>query len=228
MPVWAVYMTASPTPGLPKRSRTVVYIDGFNLYYGALKGTPHKWLDLQKYFTMLRPADSIEAIKYFTALVSGPKRLHQEAYLRALATLPNVEITVGKFKKKRFQCLHTTCSHAGDRFFDALEEKRTDVNIAVAMVDDAYQDRCDQFVLVSGDSDLVPAIGIIRSRFPSKKITVYVPHIPAPNNTRGFAVELRTAAHAHRNLPLNILKLAQFPAQLPDGHSGTIYKPPAW
>jgi hypothetical protein len=27
--------------------RTIVYIDGFNLYYGAVKGTPYKWLDLK-------------------------------------------------------------------------------------------------------------------------------------------------------------------------------------
>jgi hypothetical protein len=116
-------MTASPHPGLPKALRTFVYIDGFNLYYGALKGTPHKWLDLDKYFRMLRPADDIQAIKYFTALVSGPTRANQEIYLRALATLPGVEIVVGKFKKKRFQCIHSSCSYVGNRFFDALEEK---------------------------------------------------------------------------------------------------------
>ena len=39
------------------------------------------------------------------------------------------------------------------RFFDVYEEKRTDVNIAVYMLDDAYQDACDNFVLVSGNSD---------------------------------------------------------------------------
>ena len=53
-------MTASlPTPGLPKRTRAIVYIDGFNLYYGALKGTAYKWLDLDRYFRMLRPADPL-------------------------------------------------------------------------------------------------------------------------------------------------------------------------
>jgi 6-hydroxy-3-succinoylpyridine 3-monooxygenase len=222
-------MTASlPTPGLPRRNKAIIYIDGFNLYYGALKGTAFKWLDLDRFFRLLRPADDIQVIKYFSALVTGPKRLDQETYLRALATLPNLEVIVGKFKNKRFQCTNGACSHAGDRFFEAKEEKRTDVNIAVAMVDDAYQNRCDHFILISGDSDLVPAISVIRSRFPAKKITVYVPHIPSPTNTRGFAVELRTAAHTNRDLPLNILSKAQFPSTIQDGFGGTICKPRSW
>jgi len=208
--------------------RTIIYIDGFNLYYGALKGTPHKWLNLQKYFQMLRPADDIRSIKYFTAMVSGPTRKNQEAYLKALGTLPLVEVVLGKFKSKRYQCRLTLCTHSGDRFFDGVEEKRTDVNIAVSMVDDAYQNACDQLILVSGDSDLVPGIAMIRTRFPNKKILVYVPHIPAPTSTRGFAVELRNAAHVNRDLPLNFLKHAQFPVQIPDSVGNAIHKPATW
>jgi uncharacterized LabA/DUF88 family protein len=177
---------------------------------------------------MLRPDDDIKAIKYFTALVTGPTRAHQETYLKALATLPLVEIILGKFKRKRIHCTESSCMHTGNRRFETVEEKRTDVNIAVSMLDDAYQDACDQLVLISGDSDLVPGISTIRTRFPAKKITVYVPFIPALSTTRGFAVELRTAAHAHRDLPLNLLPRAQFPTQVPDGIGGTVTKPAAW
>ncbi len=60
------------------RQRTIIYIDGFNLYYGALKGTAYKWLNLERYFTMLRPHDNLHAIKYFTAIVTGQDRSHQE------------------------------------------------------------------------------------------------------------------------------------------------------
>ena len=49
------------------------------------------------------------------------------------------------------------------------EEKRTDVNIAVFMLDDAYRDMCDQFVIFSSDSDLVPAVNMVRLRFPKKE-----------------------------------------------------------
>jgi 6-hydroxy-3-succinoylpyridine 3-monooxygenase len=208
--------------------RTIVYIDGFNLYYGAIKGTSHKWLNLQRYFEMLRPADDLRAIKYFTALVSGPSRSRQDTYLRALATLPLVEVILGRFKTRRYKCRHPMCSYTGDRLFDGVEEKRTDVNIAVSMVVDAYEDRCDQFVLVSGDSDLVPAMSLIRARFPAKKLFVYVPHIPSLMSARGFAVELRTSAHVNRDLPLNILPRAQFPARVSDGIGGFIEKPAVW
>jgi hypothetical protein len=42
--------------------RSIIYVDGFNLYYGAVRGGPHKWLDLQKYFTMLRPGYRLRSI----------------------------------------------------------------------------------------------------------------------------------------------------------------------
>ena len=102
------------------------------------------------------------------------------------------------------------------------------MNIAVSMLDDAYQNACDQFVLVSGDSDLVPGVNLVRTRFPTKKVIVYVPHIPALSSTRGAAVELRSSATTHRDLPLNLLRHAQFRAQIPDGAGGLITKPPSW
>ena len=50
--------------------RTIVYIDGFNLYYGCLKNTPYKWLNLEKLFMqLLDKKHKIIAVKYFTARV---------------------------------------------------------------------------------------------------------------------------------------------------------------
>jgi uncharacterized LabA/DUF88 family protein len=109
--------------------------------------------------------------------------------------------------------------------FDTCEEKRTDVNIAVYMLDDAYNDKCDNFVLVSGDSDLVPPIKMIRHRFPTKQVIVYV---PAQHPTRSHAVELRSSANLSRNLPQNMLKPSQFGTPLPDGYGGTLIKPSTW
>jgi 6-hydroxy-3-succinoylpyridine 3-monooxygenase len=68
------------------KPRTIVYIDGFNLYYGAVKDTPWKWLDLAKLFHMIRPADDIHCGRYFPAMVNGPTKPNQEIYLQALAT----------------------------------------------------------------------------------------------------------------------------------------------
>lgn len=53
---------------------TIIYVDGFNLYYGALKAGSYKWLDLGKFFRLLRPADTIRNIRYFTAIVDPPSR----------------------------------------------------------------------------------------------------------------------------------------------------------
>ncbi len=85
--------------------RTRVYIDGFNLYYGAVKGTSFKWLDLVELARkVLPPGHNIERVKYFTARVAGafdpgaPAR--QQVYLSALQTLPEVEIHFGNFLAK--------------------------------------------------------------------------------------------------------------------------------
>ena len=214
-------------PAAPvSKPRTIVYVDGFNLYYGALRATPRlKWLDIEKFCRLLRPSDDIRMIRYFSALVTGPTKPNQEAYLKALSTTPLVTVILGKFKLKNVKCGVAACSTAGSKWFKIPEEKRTDVNIAVFMVDDAYQDACDQLIIFSGDSDLVPAVNMIRTRHPQKKIIVYV---PSQNLIRGAAVELRTAAHRHRTLPLNLLPLAQFPNQIPDGAGGFITRPAAW
>ena len=84
--------------------RTIVYVDGFNLYYGSLKNTPFKWLDLPLLFeTILQPHHDIRLVKYFTATISGtpqdqsaPQR--QATYLRALQQFrPSVEVHLGHF-----------------------------------------------------------------------------------------------------------------------------------
>jgi uncharacterized LabA/DUF88 family protein len=105
------------------------------------------------------------------------------------------------------------------------EEKRTDVNIAVQMVTDAFHDACDKFILVSGDSDLVPGVNRVKTLFPHKEVVVYV---PTRDPMRGAAVELRASADKDRNLPLDLIAKSQFPANIPDGSGGLITKPAGW
>ncbi len=207
------------------KKRSIVYIDGFNLYYGALKGTQHKWLNLERFFHYLRSDDDIQRIRYYSALLSGPRGARQEIYLKAIATLPLVSVSLGRFKAKQVHCRVGACQHAGNRIFQAPEEKHTDVNIAVDMLDDAYQCACERMVLVSGDSDLVPGLNRVKARFPSIELIVYV---PSRNPVRGAAVELRASADKDRTLPLNLLPKAQFPASVPDGSGGVIRKPQGW
>ena len=204
--------------------RSIVYVDGFNLYYGALRRGPYKWLDLDRYFRMLRNEDDLQAIKYFTAEVSGKSSSHQNTYLRALSTLPLVEIVLGRFKEKEVRCQVRSCKFAGDRMFKRTEEKRTDVSIALHLLDDAHRDMCDLQVIVSGDSDLVPAVTMVREQFPEMGIVVYV---PARSGVRGAATEIRFAAGKHKTLPLGLLKRAQLPDTIAEG-SGSIQKPSSW
>jgi hypothetical protein len=86
--------------------RTHVYVDGFNLYYGALRGTAFKWLDIAEMCRLLLPAHDIRRIVYCTARVNGrptdpeqPQR--QQAYLRALRTIPNLDIVYGHHALQR-------------------------------------------------------------------------------------------------------------------------------
>jgi uncharacterized LabA/DUF88 family protein len=204
--------------------RSIVYVDGFNLYYGAIKGGPHKWLDLERYFRMLRPGDEIVAVKYFTALIDGPRQSRQETYLAALASLPSVTIILGKFKKKTLKCGVRECQYPGSRLFQSVEEKQTDVNVALHLLDDGYDDRCDQFIITSGDSDLVPAIRMVRATWPAKRVFVY---IPARSDIRGAAVEIRSAADKARTLPLELLRHCHLPPTVQTS-AGPVRKPQDW
>ena len=207
------------------KRRSIIYIDGFNFYYGAVRGSAYKWLDLEACFRRLRPDDDLRRIHYFTALVDGAKRARQQTYLRALATLPLVNVILGKFKLKQVKCRVPACTYSGSRTFETPEEKRTDVNIALQLLDDALHDRADRFVLVSGDSDLVPALEMVKAQTPEKELIVYV---PSRHPVRGAATELRSAADKNKTFPLALLRVSQFPSIVPDGRGGTIRKPVEW
>ena len=85
------------------RLRTIVYVDGFNLYYGCLKDSAERWLDVGALCERMLSSDSeIVGIEYFTARVKGrPGNPHagqrQQTYFRALATVPNLTIHYGRF-----------------------------------------------------------------------------------------------------------------------------------
>ena len=85
--------------------RVRVYVDGLNLYYGALKGTGFKWVNLVELVRQLIPADhAIDKLLYFTARVSGTPDIkapaRQQVYLNALNTLSEVEVHLGSFLSK--------------------------------------------------------------------------------------------------------------------------------
>ena len=183
-----------------EKIKTIIYIDGYNFYYGRLRNADgnFKWLDIVKLFQHILqsqdPNSEIVKIKYFTAMALGQFATHgnksteaQQAYHRALEVLyPDVlEIILGSHvaAKKRLP----TVNPANPNVFDktqrsevwVLEEKKTDVQIALAMYKDVVKRNCQQVVLCSNDSDLEPALQEIREEKPEFKIGVVMPLRPA-------------------------------------------------
>lgn len=145
------------------RERLTVYVDGFNLYHGLhdATGTELLWLDLVKLARNLRPKSSIVRVKYFTAMVTGDPEAQsrQDRYISALKALYPGRVTVilGKYmKKKRF------CRECGATW-SSYEEKQTDVNIAVHLVADVAAKLADSFMVISADSDVIPAVKMGRA-----------------------------------------------------------------
>lgn len=177
--------------------KTVVYIDGFNLYYGAISNTPYKWLDVVKLFTRIskekEPETEIITIKYFTAPVlgkvarSGLKAMEsQNMYHKALRNLypKTLQIIQGYFQVEERDMPKFRNPIDKDKTVKVwkIEEKKTDVNIALEMLLDA-QEGIEQVVLVSNDTDLLPAILKIRKHKPDVKIAVIIPKKENLKNT---------------------------------------------
>ena len=198
--------------------KVIVYIDGFNLYYGirSTGKTTLKWLDVEKLaHGFLRPNTHLEQVKYFTAMVNvrenEPPR--QKLYLQALEHhCDKLTIIKGRFLKKGEICRN--CNHYNSTF----EEKKTDVNIACEMLADAYENRCDVAFLVSGDSDLVPAV---------EKIIAMDKRVIIVNPPRRKSSELNKVASTNFYLHPNRLKKCLLPAEISIGKK-TITMPEEW
>lgn len=220
-------MRAPPGTTPPPDLRTSVYIDGFNFYYGAVKGTPYKWLDFKRLLGfVLHPRNRITTIKYFTALVSGrgdpDQPIRQQTYLNALqAHIPELSIHYGLFKTTRVMAYLATPIQ-GQQFAEIVktEEKGSDVNIAVHMLNDAWLDRYDCAVLVSNDSDLAETLSLIRQQHPAKKIGLI---FPRPS---GYPVrDLMTKVHFMQRIRRGVLANSQLPNPIP---GTTIHRPASW
>ena len=211
---------------------TNVYIDGFNLYYRALRRSPqYKWLDLAKLSQALLPNHRINRIRFFTAIVDQRpgddplKQRRQLLYLRALQTIPNLSIHYGQFKTRN---IWRRRARANPDLDDPVlvmntEEKRTDVNLASYLLMDGYDGDYEQAIVISNDSDLALPIEIVRDRL-DHPIGVVNPNTSRTGLT---PAELRQAATFLRQIRPNALKNSQFPDSLVDG-TGVFFKPAIW
>ena len=211
--------------------KTIIYIDGFNLYY-RLKNTPYKWLNIQKLgqFYLGFKQNQIIKIKYFTALVKekseDPSNIsRQHRYLRALNRIPNLEIIFGQFKKRQvtgLKCHYENGEYKEGRELTVIskwEEKESDVNIATHIVADAFKDEFDCAVLVSNDTDLKTPLRYIKENL-KKSVGIISPR-------RNIHIELMKASHFQKRISNKVLEQCQFPEKMKDD-KGEFFCPPKW
>lgn len=200
--------------------RVITYIDGFNMYCGIKsKGWQrYFWLDVQALSRNLLKADqTLSQTKYFTARVSGPadKAKRQRTYIDAIQTRPEVSIFFGHFLATPRECRN--CGFT----YDAFQEKMTDVNIAVELLQDAFQDAFDTAILMSADSDLIASIEAVKKLFPQKRIIVVCP----PGR---FSVNLTKAAHGYITLGHGLIEKSQFPNEVTTASGFVLRRPTSW
>ncbi len=225
--------------------RTIVYIDGYNLYYGCLKYTKYKWLDVSKLFTNIikiqSPYSVIQNIKYFTADIKtkmasqGHKAQQaQNSYQRAMELKSNkIDIIKGYYSLERAKLPRYKKPPSKKDAIEVwrLEEKQTDVNIALHAYRDATKKLCDQIVIVSNDSDLEPLLKMIREEMAETiEIGIIIPirkskdgksHRPPNNSLSNYANWTR------QHILEEELKNSQFADKIPTKKK-PIIKPDYW
>ncbi len=164
---------------------------------------------------VIGPEDTIEGVFYFTAFAywNRPKVARHKEYIKVLRSV-GVEVIRGRFMRKETEC------HLCHRFYVTHEEKRTDVNIALKILRDAIEDRYDRALIISADSDLLPAIKAVQNCVPGKDIGVMF-----PIGRGGY--ELRNNADFRRKMTEKLLKTSQFPDKVRIGDK-IIERPADW
>jgi hypothetical protein len=207
-------------------ARVSAYVDGFNLYYRALRGTRYKWLDLvQLTRGLIDPSDSIGRVRYFTARVSprsgdldAPRR--QQLYLSALSGCPEVSLHYGRFLPKTKMRPRVDNPAVFVEVHDT-EEKGSDVNLAAFLLHDGWQGKYDMALVLSQDTDLCEPIRMV-SRDLRKPVGIVVLDGAQPNG------RLRAVSSFVKHLTHARLAAAQFPDPTPDRSGRPISKPATW
>ena len=215
--------------------KTVVYIDGFNLYYLALKSTRHKWLNLNALCEAVLPkACDIVAINYYTARVTirrnSTSQKDQNTYFSALKTLPNLYMHLGNFQATKkwmflvqpveFRPTIQTPPQPNPEFGRVVktEEKGSDVNLGAHLVRDAFTGAFEHAVVITNDTDLKEPLRIVTQE---AKLPVT---LLAPSDNP--AEELKRLVTHFRHLR-PYLGVSQFPDEVM-GPKGPITKPVDW
>ncbi len=189
------------------KNKAIFFIDGFNVYHAIAnkKYSKYKWLNYRQLAEcFLSPKnETLEDIYYFTAYAHWNKEKHkrQKKYVQALK-FHGINVVFGKFKKVTRDCL-ADCK----KKYETFEEKETDVNIAIYLMKLAFQDEFDTAYIISGDSDLVPAIEQIKTMFPYKQIKCIIPIARS-------AEHIKNTCDSHHRMKEKHLRTSQFPNKI--------------
>ena len=203
-----------------KKERVIAYVDGFNLYFGMKAGgwNDTLWLNIQKLaHELLKPHQVLLHTKYFTSRVrNNPnKEKRQKTYIEAIETLLDCNIYYGHYQSQVEQC--RICGHS----YPYANEKMTDVNNAVEILTDAYSDKFDMALLITGDSDLVPPIRAVHKLFNNKRVFVAFP----PNR---FNISVKDAAKGSLMIGRKKLKDSQFAEKVKKKDGFVLMRPTEW
>ncbi len=224
--------------------KTNIYVDGYNLFYGCLKHSTDKWLDLKALFAdnILHaqcPDSELCWIKFFTADIKakiasrGQAAQHaQQNYHRALSELyPEIiQIIKGYYSLEKARLLSYQQPPDKNKRVDVwrLEEKETDVNIALEAYRDVAKGGIQQVVFVSNDTDLAPALRAIREDFDGYvKIGVVIPVRKTPHGRPGNQSLSQYADWTRRHITDDELSSCQMPEKIPT-RKRPILKPDYW
>ena len=217
---------------------TNIYVDTFNLYYGLLKGSPYRWLDLQKLCQTELPTNQINRIRCFSArVISRPgdpdQRNRQNAYFRALETTPGLTLHLGHFLESEVSMRRVTPDAQGNKYalVRKTEEKGSDVNLASYLLLDGFNKDYEVAVVITNDSDLAEPIRLVRQELKLRVLVLHPCKVGDP--ARGIAagrvsVELRRASIKSIVIKEASLAASQFTATIQDAQGRTITKPTNW
>lgn len=223
--------------------RTIAYVDGYNLFFGCLKNTPFKWLDLAALLDhILRvqdPASQLVHVRYFTAPIKARLASRgtqaseaQDRYHRALRERGRVDVVYGYYVLEgAWAPRRVEPPNKQDRVeIWKLEEKETDVHLALQLYRDAIRGECEQAVIVSSDSDLVPALKLLKVDAPHVRRGLILPRREAQPGAEQRPPNAALSALAdwtRREIKDAELAACQFPARVPTKKK-PIDKPDYW
>ncbi len=197
-------------------TKVIGFIDGFNLYHAIMQTdkngnqpyAKYRWLDYRKLIEgFLEESDVLEDVYYFSAHVSWDspagkeKRERHQTFITAQKDR-GVKVILGRFRP-----VWKTCMAACKKPYQTYEEKRTDVNIAVTMLKLAFLDQYQKAILISGDSDMIPALEAVKEVRPLTKIMTVI-----PIERKGTA--LSNASHLVRHMKESHLKKCLLPYEI--------------